>query len=128
VLDTCSLVIVGVDGIAAFQARLTFAIGRHAVVDLSQVFGLQPEPPAPDRLSDDDVVRLRAWLAEAGVTLSADPAAVLRLRELRAMYEPYVNVLARHLLMPLPPWLPPERARFNWQTTAWARTARHDAH
>ena len=36
VLDTCALVIVGVDGIDPFQARLTFAIGRHALVDVSQ--------------------------------------------------------------------------------------------
>jgi hypothetical protein len=34
-LDTCALVIVGVDGIEPFQARLTFAIGRHAM-DLSR--------------------------------------------------------------------------------------------
>jgi hypothetical protein len=27
--------------------------------------------------------------------------------------------------MPLPPWLPPPKARYNWETTAWAKTA-HD--
>jgi hypothetical protein len=127
-LDACALIAVGVDGVPAFQARLTFAIARHAAVDLSQALGLRPEPPAPDRLPGEDLVKLRAWLAEAGVKLADDAGAEHRLAELRAMYEPYVNVLARHLLMPLPSWLPPERARFNWQTTAWARTARHDAH
>jgi hypothetical protein len=30
--------------------------------------------------------------------------------------------------MPLPGWLPPEKARYNWETTAWARTARDDEH
>jgi len=44
ILDTCSLVIAGVERLDPFQARLTFAIGRHALVDLSQNFGLTPEP------------------------------------------------------------------------------------
>ncbi len=128
VLDACALIITGVEGLPAFQARLTFAIARHAVVDLSQVLGLRPEPPNPDRLAPAELERLRAWLAEGGVRLDAGEKAVARLDELRAMYEPYVNVLARHLLMPLPGWLPPDRARFNWRTTAWARTSRQDAH
>jgi len=128
VLDACALVIAGVEGLPVFQARLTFAIARHAVVDISQVLGLRPEPPQPPRLDAADLERLRAWLAEGGVRLEPGERAAARLDELRAMYEPYVHVLARHLLMPLPGWLPPERTRFNWRTTAWARTARQDAH
>jgi hypothetical protein len=127
-LDACALIVVGVGGVPSFQARLTFAIARHAVVDLSQVLGLKPEPPPEPRLPDEDHARLRAWLAEGGVALGDDAGAIQRLAELRALYEPYVHVLARHLWMPMPPWLPPERTRFNWQTTAWARTARSDAH
>src|SRR5206468_5994216 len=37
-LDTCAVVIAGVEGFDTFQARLTFAIGRHALVDISQNF------------------------------------------------------------------------------------------
>jgi hypothetical protein len=47
---------------------------------------------------------------------------------MRAMYEPYALALSRHLMMPLPTWLPPEKAKFNWQTTAWVRTGRDDLH
>ena len=36
-------------------------------------------------------------------------------RELRAMYEPYAEALSRHLLMPLPAWVPPAGAPDNWQ-------------
>jgi len=43
-LDTCALVIVGVEGVDPFQARLTFAIGRHALVDLGQAFRIKPSP------------------------------------------------------------------------------------
>jgi hypothetical protein len=38
---------------------------------------------------------------------------------LRALYEPYVCALSRHLLMELPPWVPADSRRDNWQTTAW---------
>ncbi|HVP15722.1 MAG TPA: potassium channel family protein [Terriglobales bacterium] len=128
ILDTCALILVGVEGVPEFQARLTFAIGRHAAVDLSQILGLEPEPPPQDRLGGEDLARLRAWLAQGGVVLAEGPEAERHLTELRAMYEPYVHVLARYLLMPLPTWVPPEGPRFNWRTTAWARTARRDAH
>ena len=36
--------------------------------------------------------------------------------------------LAELLVMPLPEWLPPERLRFNWETTTWAKTVRDEAH
>jgi hypothetical protein len=51
-----------------------------------------------------------------------------QIAELRAMYEPYVGALSEHLLMPLPAWLPPAKARSNWETTAWARTGQDQAH
>src|SRR6185437_5920836 len=38
VLDVCSLSMVGMEGVCQYQARMTFAIARHALVDLSQVF------------------------------------------------------------------------------------------
>ena len=42
ILDTSALVMVGIEGACEKQAELTFAIARHAVVDLSQVFGTAP--------------------------------------------------------------------------------------
>jgi hypothetical protein len=41
---------------------------------------------------------------------------------------PYAEPLSKMLLMPLPPCLPPEKARYNWETTAWGRTATDEAH
>lgn len=128
VLDTCALAIVGVEGIDRFQPRLTFAIGRHTLVDVSQVLRLRPR--AGERATDwnETVTHLREWLAGAGVRLASGPEADRQLLELRALYEPYVEELSRQLAMPTPPWLPPERARYNWETTAWARTGRADEH
>ncbi len=128
ILDTCALVIVGVDGIDPFQARLTFAIGRHALVDLGQAFRLKPEPAEKLRMSDQELSELRAWLAASGVRLREGAEADQKLTELRDLYTPFAHQLSRVLLMPLPPCLPPPRARYNWETTAWGRTARDDAH
>src|ERR1700693_165665 len=50
-LDVTSLVITGVDGIHPDQAKLTFAMARHAVVDLAQVVNSQYNPHDVDRLA-----------------------------------------------------------------------------
>jgi hypothetical protein len=124
ILDASAMVIVGVDGAPARQASLTFAIARHAVVDLAQIFNTPPRPPVPDRLSPDDLSRLRAVLAEAGINLRAGRAADERLAELRCLYEPYVNALADYLLMPVPAWIPSAETLDSWQTSAWGRISR----
>ena len=128
VLDACALVMVGVGKVPSWQARMTFAMARHAVVDLSQVFHQRPRAFDPRRLGKEDQARLRTTLAKAQVPLRDGAEADQRLEELRAMYEPYVAALSRHLLMPMPAWLPPDQRRYNWQTTAWARTGREHAH
>ncbi len=128
ILDTCALVIVGVEGIDPFQARLTFAIGRHALVDLSQAFRLKPESVESLRMPPAEVVELRAWLSGSGVGLREGVEADRKLAELRDLYMPYAHQLSRVLLMPLPSCLPPPRARYNWETTQWGKTARDEAH
>lgn len=121
VLDASALVIVGVDASPKRQAQLTFAMARHAVVDLAQIFNTPPREPAPDRLPPDELTRLRSALASAGVNLSSGVAADERLSDLRRMYEPYVSPLADFLLLPLPRWEPDAVAVDNWQTSAWGR-------
>jgi hypothetical protein len=67
ILDASSLAMVGVDGTPMKQAQLTFAMARHTVVDLCQIFNRPPLPPTVDRLSKDDLITMRELLAEAGV-------------------------------------------------------------
>lgn len=123
VLDTCALVMVGVDGAPVWQARMTFAMARHAVVDIAQVFRTKPSPTqrCESRLSQSEFERIRKMLAENGITLSGDEQTQQRLTEFRAMYEPYVHALSEWLLMPLPPWILPPEAIDNWKTSAWGR-------
>lgn len=119
ILDTCALMIVGFEGVSPLIVRPTFAIARHAAVDLAQVYGTPPLDPKLNRLSKDDFVRLRDALADVGLVFHREEDAEKRLYEMRRSYEPFVNALADHLLVNLPPWIPATRTVDDWQTSAW---------
>ena len=123
ILDSCALVMAGIEGACEKQAELTFAIARHAVVDLSQVFGTPPRRPPQDRLPPEELRRIRDTLAKHGMKLNDSDAADRRLTELRQLYEPYVHSLATYLNQTLPPWIPRAKGKDNWQTSAWARAS-----
>jgi len=119
VLDVSALLVAYGTGSTKWQARLTFAISRHAIADLSQVLRVRPIPPDPDRLPAADLPHVRKLLLEFGAanfTESGD----LKLKELRGMYEPYLNGLSRRLLMPLPSWGVGVNFVENWKTV-WGR-------
>jgi hypothetical protein len=121
ILDACSLTIAGVEGACGKQAELTFAIARHAVADLCQVFAATPKALPTDRLPSETLDKLRTKLAQHGTELLSTPESQEKLLELRGMYEPYVFALANHLNQPMPPWIPDHKSKDNWQTTAWAQ-------
>jgi Ion channel len=123
IADVCALIILGIDDMPAGQAQLTFAMARHALVDLTQVLLTKPEPPVPDRLSQEDFVRMRETLAAVGIRFRYPESAESRLTELRRLYEPYVNALSKYLLLQVPSWFPVENAKDNWQTSAWEKAA-----
>ena len=120
ILDASALVIVGLEGWCVRQAELTFAMARHAVVDLAQVYSTPPRRPE-DRLETARLARLRDRLAGGGLALKARSDFEERLTELRRMYEPYVEALSGYLALPLPPWVRERDRPDNWQTSAWDR-------
>jgi hypothetical protein len=121
VLDTCTFLMAGVKGHDPYQARLTFAMARHAAVDLALVVSARPMAPDPDRLPPERLRKLRETWRDAGLTPLEGAAADAKLIELRGMYEPFVNALAQRFLFTLPPILPEETLVDNWQTSAWMR-------
>ena len=123
ILDTCALLKVGIDDACVRQAELTFAIARHAVVDLSQVFGTAPRALPHDRLPVEELARIRDTLAQHGLKLQDGAEADRKLATLRGMYEPYIFALANYLNQSLPPWIPRKQGKDNWQTTAWGEAA-----
>src|SRR5581483_4683954 len=99
ILDTSALVIDGNDNIHNEHAKLTFAMARHAVVDLAQVVNARYDPDAPDRLPPAELGRLRDQLAERGLTLKDGSQFNDKLSHLRTMYEPYSQAVARRLFI-----------------------------
>jgi hypothetical protein len=118
-LDVTSLVLAGIEGVHPGQAKLTFAMARHAAVDLAQVVNARYDPEAPDRLPDTDLDALRGALAAAGLRLRSDEYGQDKLTRLRSMYEPYVHSTARNLMLTLPPWRFEQKGRDNWQAGPW---------
>jgi len=116
ILDVSALVVVGIEGLPTWQAHVTFAIARHAAVDLTQVLYARPDVTA-DRLTPDDLEQLRRHLEAVGLRPSRSPDVDARLVQLRRSYEPYVVGLGRSLMMPVPPWWRERPARDNWQTS-----------
>lgn len=121
ILDTCSLLIAGVRGHEARQAQLTFAMARHAMVDLSQIFRLKPLPNLPDRLPTERYEKLYGLLCQSGVSVCRDSESEQRLREMRRLYEPYAATLSRYFHMPMPPWIPDHSHKDNWLTVSKVR-------
>ncbi|UWZ82961.1 potassium channel family protein [Occallatibacter riparius] len=127
ILDTCALLIAGVQGHEARQAQLTFAMARHAMVDLSQVVSLRPIEDAPDRLTQARYDELYGLLCQSGVSVCRDTNSENRLREMRKLYEPYAEALSAHFQMALPPWIAQKPHKDNWLTVAKVRASAEKA-
>jgi voltage-gated potassium channel Kch len=120
-LDTCSLIIGGVKDADPYQAQLTFAMARHAAVDLALVFQTAPVPFDRDRLSANELARLRQLLREEGLMMREGPVFDEKIAQLREMYEPFVNALSKYFLLSLPAIVPDKTGVDNWQTSAWTK-------
>lgn len=118
-LDTCALVMAGIDGVPVRTARWCYAMATHAAIDLSQIFARRPGQLRADRLDHATFEQVRTALAAAGVPLRMGDEAEETLAGLRAAYEPYVTALSRAMLMALPHWLPAVDEIDDWQTSGW---------
>jgi hypothetical protein len=121
ILDAASLVVTGIDDMKSEQARRTFKMARHALVDLAQVVNADYDPNVPDRLSSTDLAEIRTQLAEKGLKLRTGPEADQKLTDMRALYEPYAQGIAKTLLIPLPPWIRHDPIKDNWRSGPWDR-------
>lgn len=127
VLDATALVIAGIDGVSSEQARWTFKMARHAVVDLAQVVNARYDPNAFERLSAEQLDQIRSRLALKGLQLRSGDDAAQKLTQLRMQYEPYVIGIAKNLYITLPPWVRAESSKDNWQAGPWDRVIQAQA-
>jgi len=123
VIDTCSLIMVGIEDLATFQARMTFPVARLAVVELSQVFGIREVAIARAHLSSEEFQAMKASLEQSGLKL-IEPDAELKLARFRATYEPFLGGLAEHLLIDLPGWIASGDQLDNWEKNSRGAVAK----
>ena len=121
VLDATALVMAGIDGVDVEQARRTFKMARHAIVDLAQVVNAHYDSATPERLSPDDLAQIRVQLAQKGMRLKQGSEADDKLATLRSLYEPYAQAIAKNLYIELPPWIRHDPIKDNWRSGPWDR-------
>jgi nitrate reductase NapE component len=116
IMDTCALVLVGMDEFNPLQARMTFAMARQVVVEMARSFNIGPSRyDGNDRLGPERFRQMEALFAEAGVGWSQAADCEQVLAAVRATYEPLLDGLARYLLLPLPEFLPDATTRDHWE-------------
>jgi Ion channel len=114
IMDCCALILVGLEGIPPLQARMTFTMGRHILVEMTRSFKITPSRyTGGDRLDHAGFLQLQCDLNEAGYNWNnSDPEEILA--DLRATYEPLLDGLARYLLLTLPEWNLRDNIRDHW--------------
>ncbi len=117
ILDFSAFLVVSGKSGESEAAELTFAIARHAAVDLSQVYQRRPEMPDTERLTRDDFDRLVVVLGHETTETAKLDRAFDELAALRATYEPFVAAMSEYLLMPLPTWVPEAHAVADWESS-----------
>ncbi|MDX2036427.1 MAG: potassium channel family protein [Isosphaeraceae bacterium] len=134
-LDTSAIVLAGIPEFCPYHARLAFANARHTAVDLAQTFLRVPLTDRPDRLDSDRARRLIDRLNSAGLALKDEQEFLVKLRELRELYEPFIQTLSEYCHLDLPPFVSDTPVIDNWRTSAWMRRSRrleelagHDDH
>ncbi len=121
VLDASSMLLVRGAAESQQRARLTFAMARHASVDMCLVFKLPPREPDVERLTDDEIARL--FVGDNVRRPTAEQ--IQQLRELQSLYEPFLQTLANYFRLFLPRFVSDRPAVDNWQTSPWTSRAPH---
>ena len=121
ILDSTALLLARSENKRDVPARRAFAMARHALVDLSQIFVPRYTPAREDRLTPETLAKLKAALAGTQMALPETEEFEKRLTRIRLLYEPYALALAERLLFTLPGWVAAEGARDNWQGGPWDR-------
>ena len=121
-LDACSFILASTESIRNDQAQFSFAMTRHTIVDLAQIFNCPPLSPTPDRLPRSKLEHIYSLLSTTGLELSKIDILEQNLIRLRQMYEPYVYSLSKYLHITLPPWVSETGHKDNWQISPWRFT------
>src|SRR5207249_6539526 len=81
--------VTGVQTCALPISQLTFAMARHALIDLALILEVPPEEAPKPRLQQADVDRINALLSDSGLQLADGSESDDRLAGLRRQYDGY---------------------------------------
>jgi len=116
IMDTCALILVGVEDIKPLQARMTFAMARQVVLEMARSLGVSADKAADtDRLTQADFAKMVTIFEEVGLRWNGGADSPETLAAVRATYEPLAQGLARYLLIPLPGWVADENSSDHWE-------------
>jgi hypothetical protein len=121
VMDASALTLLAAEGDLEHQARLTFAMGRHALADMVTVFRLSPPQHRSDRLVPKEFEDLVRALSELETAMDPRRLSQTELAKLREMYEPFGASLSEYFLMAIPGWMSVRPERDNWLRSSWDR-------
>ncbi len=121
ILDTCSVLLGNFPDVNRHQLQITFAMARHAAVDLALIFHARQPERIEDRLSNERYHKFLNELHDAGLRVDCTDASFTRLSELRQMYEPFLVALSQYFEFALPPIIAEEVPVDNWQRSPWQK-------
>jgi hypothetical protein len=121
-MDACAVLLTGIEGVNSVQPRMTFAMGRTAILEMMNILRLTPMEPPANRLSADDFIYLTSVLEDSHLRWAQEDAE-LRLQKLRSTYEPYFYAIAQFLVLQLPGWSPSPDPD-HWQSGEHGRLAK----
>lgn len=119
ILDTSAIIMSGLEGGCKRQAKMTFDIARHALVDLAYTFHQGPKPPSYDRLTPSEYEKICSSLAPLGFLLKSAAAFEFEFKKLRRKYEPFLFSLSHYFCLTIPPMILRESLKYNWGKSAW---------
>lgn len=116
IMDTCALILVGIEDIGPLQARMTFAMGRQVLVELVRSLDLPAHPAEhSERLTGPEFAAMIEELKGAGLKWNGGPEAEEILAAARATYEPQLDALADYLLISVPRWAGDAETPDHWE-------------
>jgi hypothetical protein len=115
ILDASSLVLASKNNRLHAYAKATFAIARHAAVDLTQAFFLKPHSPNHDRLSKKELEKIKKLLKDSDFELKNGNEAEKKLTYLRKLYEPHMQAMSDYFHMPIAPFIIPGEIDEAWR-------------
>jgi hypothetical protein len=105
ILDSCTIIVAGVENMSPLQAGGTFAAARRMLIEIGLSLDVKPISQPDVRFSSEDFIRLGKLLVASGFDWNEGSEVEETMRMLRSTYEPMLQGLSAYLLLPLPAWM-----------------------